>query len=463
MSPIIRRFSSPPFVDNVATSPTLLESPDVRLDPSSNTLTAPPPYGTQPDATPPGLTDVHMLSLPTPSPGISTPPPSLGLASFRTVPPGPQREIDDELGSDTLEARTRPDMPNSGYPWRGLRARKVLPLGDGTGKAGPFLVVSQGSSVDFDGDAIVNAANEGCLGSSGVDGQDVRQGGIALQDARQALPEVPGRPGIRCPTGESRITIGGCLNAKYCSHAVGPNFASEISRGQTIEACNLLLFNAYRTAMACAEGKGLETIAFSLLSAGIFRGQQSLQAVLHVAREAVAAGTYAGLHEVHLVGFTPEEVDALLEVCCEHVIPPDLATLCRETERGSERLEGIESPTLPTPSPRAAPLPAPVPNLAARTDSDFGAPTLIPSPTLPALHLSPLTQDLAHDNTPHGTANDETFSVGDVDTHFDDIATPTPTHSPLDSPRNDTIHPANAHKCLLVCVRPGPCQTLIGT
>jgi hypothetical protein len=37
--------------------------------------------------------------------------------------------------------------------------------------------VSQGSVVEFAGDAIVNAANEGCLGGAGVDGAISAAGG----------------------------------------------------------------------------------------------------------------------------------------------------------------------------------------------------------------------------------------------------------------------------------------------
>ena len=44
--------------------------------------------------------------------------------------------------------------------------------------------MSRGSVVEFDGDVIVNAANEECLRGGGVDGAIVEGGGKRLADAR---------------------------------------------------------------------------------------------------------------------------------------------------------------------------------------------------------------------------------------------------------------------------------------
>src|SRR6476469_2763070 len=69
-------------------------------------------------------------------------------------------------------------------------------------------------------DVIVNAANERMLGGGGVDGAIHRAAGPRLYEACKSIPEM--RHGVRCPTGEARITPGFDLPAKYIIHKVGP-------------------------------------------------------------------------------------------------------------------------------------------------------------------------------------------------------------------------------------------------
>ena len=65
-------------------------------------------------------------------------------------------------------------------------------------------------------------------------------------------------------------------------------------------------------AMREAAAKGMKTVAFSLLSSGIFRGGRDLSAVLRIALLAVGAHAYAGLEEVSFIAFTQQEADTLL-------------------------------------------------------------------------------------------------------------------------------------------------------
>ena len=84
------------------------------------------------------------------------------------------------------------------------------------------LVLWQGDLTEWAGDAIVNAANERMLGGGGVDGAIHRAAGRELIEACRQVPEV--HPGVRCPTGEARITPAGNgrLQVRYVIHTVGP-------------------------------------------------------------------------------------------------------------------------------------------------------------------------------------------------------------------------------------------------
>jgi O-acetyl-ADP-ribose deacetylase (regulator of RNase III) len=111
-------------------------------------------------------------------------------------------------------------------------------------------------------DAIVNAANESLLGGGGVDGAIHRAAGPDLLAECETLPQV--RPGVRCPTGEARITAGHQLPARHVIHTVGPVYAD----GRHGEAD--LLASCYRSVLRLAEARGLHSIAFPAISTGAY-------------------------------------------------------------------------------------------------------------------------------------------------------------------------------------------------
>lgn len=111
-------------------------------------------------------------------------------------------------------------------------------------------------------DAIVNAANPGLLGGGGVDGAIHRAAGPALLEACRRLPESA--PGVRCPTGEARITPGFGLAARYVIHTVGPVWHGG-ERGEPV-----LLGHCYRNALRLLREYGLHTIAFPAISCGVY-------------------------------------------------------------------------------------------------------------------------------------------------------------------------------------------------
>ena len=96
--------------------------------------------------------------------------------------------------------------------------REAIPMPQTTrdtrpGAAGPSLSVWAGDITRLAVDAVVNAANERMLGGGGVDGAIHRAAGPDLLMACRDVPEV--RPGVRCPTGEARLTPGYRLPARF--------------------------------------------------------------------------------------------------------------------------------------------------------------------------------------------------------------------------------------------------------
>ena len=105
-------------------------------------------------------------------------------------------------------------------------------------------------------DAIVNAANSGLAPGGGVCGAIHAAAGPQLAAACRALGS--------CPTGESRLTPGFRLRARFVIHAVGP-----VWRGGTSGEPEQLA-SAYRSSLALAAEHRLRSIAFPAISTGIY-------------------------------------------------------------------------------------------------------------------------------------------------------------------------------------------------
>ena len=125
-----------------------------------------------------------------------------------------------------------------------------------------MIAIVRADITTLDVDVIVNAANERMLGGGGVDGAIHRAAGRALYEACLAIPEV--RPGVRCPTGQSRITAGFDLPARHVIHTVGP-----VWRGGGDGEAELLA-SCYRTALALARQHQARSIAFPAISCGVY-------------------------------------------------------------------------------------------------------------------------------------------------------------------------------------------------
>lgn len=125
-----------------------------------------------------------------------------------------------------------------------------------------MIKIIQGDITTLAVDAIVNAANEMMLGGGGVDGVIHDAASDELFKACLKVSEV--RSGVRCPTGEARITPGFNLPAKYVIHTVGPVYRDgQHGESEKLAAC-------YRNSFALAAENGCKSIAFPCISTGVF-------------------------------------------------------------------------------------------------------------------------------------------------------------------------------------------------
>lgn len=121
----------------------------------------------------------------------------------------------------------------------------------------PTVTAVHGDITTQQVDAIVNAANNAMRGGGGVDGAIHRAGGPAiLQDCIARFPR-----GLA--TGDAGWTTGGDLPSRWVVHTVGPNW----NAGQRDRE---LLVSCYRRSLQVADELGARSIAFPLISAGVY-------------------------------------------------------------------------------------------------------------------------------------------------------------------------------------------------
>jgi O-acetyl-ADP-ribose deacetylase len=141
-------------------------------------------------------------------------------------------------------------------------------------------------------DVIVNAANGSLLGGGGVDGAIHRRGGPAILTECRRLRSSSHQAGL--PTGEAVATTAGDLAARWVVHTVGPVWSASQDRAHLLRAC-------YQNSLAVADGLAAESIAFPLISAGVY-GWPMDDAVRH-ALEMIGSAEPVHLNVARLVLF----------------------------------------------------------------------------------------------------------------------------------------------------------------
>jgi O-acetyl-ADP-ribose deacetylase (regulator of RNase III) len=160
---------------------------------------------------------------------------------------------------------------------------------------GAEVTVVQGDITQQQVDAVVNAANRAMRGGGGVDGAIHAAGGPAvLEDCVRRFPRGLG-------TGQAGWTTAGEMAARWVIHVVGPNHrAGETDRG--------LLVACYAHALAVADELGARTVAFPLVSAGIYGWP--LGDAVDAAVETLRASP-TEVEEARLVAFGASTYDAI--------------------------------------------------------------------------------------------------------------------------------------------------------
>ena len=168
-----------------------------------------------------------------------------------------------------------------------------------------LFTVAHDSVTNCQAGAIVNAANEGCLGGGGIDGRIRDLGGAALAQARRDLPILTGGEyGPRCKVGDAKLTVAGDLACEYVIHAVGPRLSYYGPFDDDLK----LLEDAYKSALSRAREHDVTKLAFCILSAGIFRGGCPLTDIIKIGINSIAKHVYPGLERVYFCAYTDDEL-----------------------------------------------------------------------------------------------------------------------------------------------------------
>jgi len=115
------------------------------------------------------------------------------------------------------------------------------------------IVIQKGDLTDFDGDAIVNAANTELILGSGVAGAIREKGGYQIQSECNKTVSIP--------LGQATITPAGDLKTKYVIHAAGMHLGERVET-ESLKECTI-------NSLKVADKYKIKTLAFPAIGTGV--------------------------------------------------------------------------------------------------------------------------------------------------------------------------------------------------
>lgn len=161
-----------------------------------------------------------------------------------------------------------------------------------------IIRVVEGDISTFEGDAVVNAANNHLRMGSGVAGALAARGGGVIQEE---CDEILRREGP-LEVGGAAVTGGGRLNARFVIHAAAMG---------DLPVSHDSIRNATLNALRLAEEKGIRSIAFPILGTGVggFPFTEAARIMVEAIREFI--DTDPELESVVFFGYTPDQAATL--------------------------------------------------------------------------------------------------------------------------------------------------------